>query len=66
ALVANVSYQDLAAAQIILKAAGGKICKLDGSDFFLNDYLDGQRIEEHLLAAPENAHSSIKMYLQRL
>ncbi len=66
ALVANVSYQDLAAAQIILKAAGGKICKLDGSDFFLNDYLDGQKIGEHLLAAPENAHSNIQMYLQRL
>jgi myo-inositol-1(or 4)-monophosphatase len=66
ALIANVSYQDLAAAQIILKAAGGKICKLDGSDVFLSDYLDGQRIEEHLLAAPEDAHKSIQMYLQRL
>jgi len=65
ALIANVSYQDLAAAQIILKAAGGKICKMDGSDFFLNEYLDGQRIEEHLLAAPEDAHSAIQMYLQK-
>ncbi|MCK8602783.1 inositol monophosphatase family protein [Desulfoferrobacter suflitae] len=66
ALIANVSYQDLAAAQIILKAAGGRICKMDGSDFFLNDYLDGQRIEDHLLAAPENSHSNIQMYLQKL
>lgn len=66
ALVANVSYQDLAAAQIILKAAGGKICKQDGSDFFLNEYLDGQRIEEHLIAAPADAHAAIKMYLQKL
>lgn len=64
ALIANVSYQDLAAAQIILNAAGGKICKMDGSDFDLNDYLNGQRIEEHLLAAPRGAHSSIRMYLQ--
>lgn len=66
ALIANVSYQDLAAAQIILKAAGGKICKMDGSDFFLNDYLDGQRIDEHLLAAPEGVHSTIQMYLQKI
>ena len=51
ALLAHVSYQDLAAAQIILNAAGGKICRLDGSEFHLSEYLGGQRIEEHLLAA---------------
>lgn len=65
ALIANVSYQDLAAAQIILNAAGGKICKMDGADFYLNEYMEGQRIEEHLLAAPLGAHNSIQMYLQR-
>jgi len=66
ALLANVSYQDLAAAQIILSAAGGKICTLDGRDFHLSDYLSGQRIEEHLIAAAEGAHPSIRMYLQEL
>ncbi|UCG07457.1 MAG: hypothetical protein JSV83_02025 [Desulfobacterales bacterium] len=54
-LVANESFQGLAAARVIIEAAGGKFCKIDGSDFHLNEYLDGQRIEDHLLiAAPEN------------
>jgi myo-inositol-1(or 4)-monophosphatase len=66
ALLANVSYQDLAAAQIILVAAGGKICKLTGQEFHLGDYLAGERIEEHLLAAPEGSHAAIRMYLQEL
>jgi myo-inositol-1(or 4)-monophosphatase len=66
ALLAHVSYQDLAAAQIILNAAGGKICKLDGTEFHLSEYLGGQRIEERLLAAPQGAHSAIRMYLQEI
>lgn len=66
ALLANVSYQDLAAAQVILMAAGGKIHRLDGREFHLSDYLGGQRIEEHLIAAPEGAFDSIRMYLKRI
>ena len=55
AVIANESFQGLAAARVIFEAAGGKFSKLDGSDFYLNEYLDGQRIEEHLLvAAPAN------------
>ena len=65
ALLAHVSYQDLAAAQIILKAAGGNIRTLDGKDFHLSDYLTGQRIEDHLIAAPDGAHASIQRYLRR-
>ncbi len=49
AVIANESYRGLAAACIIVAAAGGKISKMDGSDFFLNEYLDGARIDEHLL-----------------
>ncbi len=64
ALVANVSYGDLAAAQIILMAAGGRIHRLDGREFHLSDYLSGQRIQEHLIAAPEGAFESILMYLK--
>jgi myo-inositol-1(or 4)-monophosphatase len=66
ALLAHVSYQDLAAAQIILSAAGGKICKLDGTEFHLSDYLEGAQIEEHLLAAPQGSHAAISAYLQRI
>jgi myo-inositol-1(or 4)-monophosphatase len=64
ALLAHVSFKDLAAAQIILSAAGGKICKLDGTEFHLSDYLDGEQIEDHLLAAPQGSHTAISAYLQ--
>ena len=54
-LVANETFQGLAAARVILEAAGGKLCKMDGSEFYLNEYLDGQKIDDHLLvASPEN------------
>lgn len=66
ALLSNVSYRDLAAAQIILMAAGGKIHRLDGREFHLSDYLSGQRIHEHLIAAPEGAFESIRMYLDEI
>jgi myo-inositol-1(or 4)-monophosphatase len=55
ALIANESFQGLAAARVIVEAAGGKFSKLDGSEFFLNEYLDGQKIDDHVLvAAPDN------------
>lgn len=63
ALLAHVSYQDLAAAGIILEAAGGRIYRLDGTEFHLGEYLTGERVEEHLLAAPEGAHQTVLMYL---
>ena len=54
-IIANESFQGMAAARVIIEAAGGKFSKIDGSEFHLNDYLDGQRINDHLLvAAPEN------------
>jgi myo-inositol-1(or 4)-monophosphatase len=64
ALMGHVSYQDLAAAQIILEAAGGEIRKVDGSKFHLNEYLDGRRIEDHLMAARKGRHVAIRDYLQ--
>lgn len=55
AVVANESYQGLAAARVIVESAGGKFSKFDGSDFHLNEYMDGQKIEDHLLiTAPEH------------
>jgi myo-inositol-1(or 4)-monophosphatase len=55
AVIANESFQGLAAARVILEAAGGKVCNFDGCDFHLNEYLDGQKIDDHLLvAAPES------------
>lgn len=66
AVIANVTYQDLAAAGIILEAAGGKICKLDGSDFFLNEYLDGQKIHEHLLVMAPGIYSQVRNSLREI
>ncbi len=60
AVLANESFQDLAAAGIILEAAGGRICKMDGSDFFLNEYLDGQKIQHHLLAMAPEIYSQVR------
>lgn len=66
AVAANESFQGLAAARVIIEAAGGKISKLDGSDFFLNEYLDGQHIDDCLLvAAPEN-FSEVRDCLRRI
>jgi len=49
AVTANESFQDLAAARMIVEAAGGRLFKASGEKFYLNDYLNGARIEEHLL-----------------
>jgi myo-inositol-1(or 4)-monophosphatase len=55
AVIANESFQGLAAARVIIESAGGKVCTFDGCNFHLNEYLDGQRIDDHLLvAAPSN------------
>lgn len=51
ALTARESFKDLAAVRVILEAAGGMLINVDGSDFYLGDYIDGHRIEQHLLLA---------------
>jgi len=55
AVIANESFKGLAAARVLIESAGGKILKLDGSDFHLNEFLDGEKIDDHLLVvAPKN------------
>ncbi len=66
AVLANESFQDLAAAGIILEAAGGKICKMDGSDFFLSEYLDGQKINDHLLVMAPDIYSQVRNCIQEI
>lgn len=65
AIIANESFQGLAAARVIVEAAGGKICKIDGSEFHLNEYLDGQRISEHLLVASQENLSQVRGFLKK-
>lgn len=64
AVVANESFKDLAAVRIIVEAVGAKFHKTDGSPFFLGDYMDGNRIESHLIIAPPSSAASIKEGLQ--
>jgi len=66
AVIANESYQGLAAARVIIEAAGGKIYKMDGSEFFLDEYLDGQRIDDHLLVVAPDTYSQVRTYLQEI
>jgi myo-inositol-1(or 4)-monophosphatase len=49
AITANESFQDLAATRMIVEAAGGRLYTAGGERFYLNDYLSGERIQEHLL-----------------
>jgi len=66
AVTANESYQDLAAVRVIIEAAGGKISKVDGGDFHLNDYLDGRKIKDHLLVASPENYSQVLQHLNRI
>jgi myo-inositol-1(or 4)-monophosphatase len=63
AVVANESFQGLAAACVIIEAAGGKIFRLDGTEVFLNEYLDGQGIDGDLLILSPQALPQIRPYL---
>lgn len=63
ALLAYESYKDLAAAAVIMEAAGGKIFKMDGKEFFLGDYVDGRRIEDHLLAVAPDRYDEVRSFL---
>jgi myo-inositol-1(or 4)-monophosphatase len=65
-LIKNVTVQDLAAGSIILEAAGGEICYLDGRPFYVAEYLDGRRVDEPLIAAPKGSHKSFVKYFKRL
>jgi myo-inositol-1(or 4)-monophosphatase len=63
ALLSNESYKDLAAAAVIMDAAGGKIFKMDGTPLFLGDYIDGRRIEEDLLAVAPDKFTEVRDFL---
>jgi myo-inositol-1(or 4)-monophosphatase len=65
-VIANESFQGLAAARVVIEAAGGKLCNFDGCDFHLNEYLEGQRIDDHLLAATPGNFSQIMSCLKHV
>ena len=64
AVLGSESYKDLAAAAVILEAAGGKIYKMDGKEFFLSEYMDEGRIEDHLLVVAPDKYAEVRGFLQ--
>ena len=64
AIIANETYEGLTAARVIIEAAGGVICRMDGSEFFLNHYLNGDRIDETLMVVSPETYHGIRDYLQ--
>lgn len=59
AFTANESFKDLAAVNVIIEAAGGRLSKIDGNKFLLGDYIEGQRIEGHLMVAGKSGKRAI-------
>ena len=66
AVTANESYKDLAAVRVIIEAAGGKINKIDGGKFHLNDFLDGRKIADHLLVTSPEIHGQVLQHLSNV
>jgi myo-inositol-1(or 4)-monophosphatase len=66
AVLYNESYQDLAAARVILEAAGGSLVMANGSEFHLNEYLDKGRIPEHLIVSSPALANQIGSTLEPL
>jgi myo-inositol-1(or 4)-monophosphatase len=64
-IMKNLTVRDLAAGSIILEAAGGEIRYLDGAPFHVGSYLDGQRIEEPLIAAPKGCFDYFAQYFHK-
>ncbi len=60
ALIANESYQDLAATQVIIEAAGGKIMRLDGKPFSFSEYMDTESGADHLLVLAPDLYSQVR------
>jgi myo-inositol-1(or 4)-monophosphatase len=65
AVIANESYQDLAATRVIIESAGGRISRMDGTGFHLNEFLDGGRIAEHLMVASPENYGEVLNYLMK-
>ncbi len=64
AVVANESYQDLAAARIIVEAAGGAIYTMNGERVHLNEHIEGEKIGEDLLVTPPALRDPILQDIQ--
>lgn len=65
AVIANESFKGLAAARVLIESAGGRILKMDGSDLHLNEYLSGEKIDDHLLVTAPGRYQSVMRCLKK-
>jgi myo-inositol-1(or 4)-monophosphatase len=65
ALTANESFQDLAATRMIVESAGGRFYKTSGDRFYLNDHLNGERIDDHLLVTAAGSCQVVLSHLEK-
>ncbi len=66
AIIGNESYRDIAAAWIIVQAAGGKIYRMDGAEFILGEDPDGQGKREQLLVSSPHTYEQIRNCLKKI
>jgi myo-inositol-1(or 4)-monophosphatase len=66
ALIAHESYQDLAAVRVIMQAAGGKFMRMDGTNFPIAEYLEGDAGDVHLLALSPALFKQVRGCLQNV
>lgn len=66
AIIANESYKGLAAAGLIIEAAGLKMRKMDGTGISLNEYLNGDKIDGHLLVSASETYRQIRQHLIKI
>ena len=65
AFIANESYQDLAATQVIIEASGGKIFRMDGNPFSFSEYMDTDSGEDHLIVLAPELYQQVRGCLRK-
>jgi hypothetical protein len=65
AVIFNESYEGLAAVRVIIETAGGRLYRMDGSEFSLDEYAEGQNIQDQLLVVAPRLLEEIRSCLYR-
>ncbi len=66
AIIQNESFQSLAAARVITEASGAKFFDLSGKEIFLNEYLEGQKIDSPLIVTTPDLFPQIRNHIQEV
>jgi myo-inositol-1(or 4)-monophosphatase len=66
AVIANETYQGLAACLMIVQSAGGNVYRMDGSVFDPNELLERQRVVEPLLVATKATCGQVRKSLREI